>query len=207
MTPRNDFQAGVTRRSEPGVLLVMNEVAAISAGTAGESTVEYLVSGSFDDVLVDLYRTHAKPLVEMLWVFVGDRGEAEDLCQEAFMRLLRSWRRIDPSRNAGAYLRATAFNLARSGFRRRLVAQRLRPAPEPEGAAAADEGVELRADQRQLLDALRRLPARQREYVVLRYWQDQSDAEIAATLGISANSVKTHLRRAMERLEHDLEIH
>jgi RNA polymerase sigma-70 factor (sigma-E family) len=183
----------------------MSELAAISAGTDGESAAEYLASGSFDDALVDLYRTHAKALVEMLWVFVGDRSEAEDLCQEAFMRLQRSWRRVDPARNAGAYLRATAFNLARSGLRRRLVARRLRPAPEPEGTAAADEGVELRADQRQLLDALRRLPARQRECLVLRYWQDQSDAEIAATLGISANSVKTHLRRAMERLEHDLE--
>jgi RNA polymerase sigma-70 factor (sigma-E family) len=183
----------------------MSEVAALSAGTTKQSQAEYLVSG-FDDALVDLYRTHAKALVDMLWVFVGDRGEAEDLCQEAFMRLQRSWRRIDPERNAGAYLRTTAFNLARSGFRRRVVAQRLRPGPEPE-SAAADEGVELRDDQRQLLDALRRLPARQRECVVLRYWEDQSDAEIAATLGISANSVKTHLRRAMERLEHDLESH
>ena len=182
----------------------MSEFVAIPAG---ESMVGYLVSGSFDDALVDLYRTHAKALVEMLWVYTGDRGEAEDLCQEAFIRLQRSWRRIDPSRNAGPYLRATAFNLARSGFRRRLVAERLRTAPEPEGAAAADEGVELRVDQRQLLVALRRLPARQRECVVLRYWQDQSDTQIAATLGISANSVKTHLRRAMERLEHELETH
>ena len=67
--------------------------------------------------------------------------------------------------------------------------------------------MELRADQRRLLAALRRLPHRQRECVVLRYWQEQSDTEIAATLGISASSVKTHLRRAMERLEHDLESH
>lgn len=184
--------------------MAVNEVAAIPAAVAGESPVEYLVSGSFDEALVDLYRAHAKGLVEMLWVFVGDRGEAEDLCQEAFIRLQGAWRRIDLSQNAGAYLRATAFNLARSGFRRRLVARRLQPVREPDGAAA-DEGVELRADQRRLLAALRRLPHRQRECVVLRYWQEQSDTEIAATLGISASSVKTHLRRAMERLEHDLE--
>jgi RNA polymerase sigma-70 factor (sigma-E family) len=204
MTTPKKPDADVTPAADVGVLVPMSEVAALPAGTAGPGAVEYLVPGSFDDALVDLYRTHAKALVEMLWVYVGDRSEAEDLCQEAFIRLQRVWRRIDPSRNAGAYLRATAFNLARSGFRRRRVARRLRPVPEPNGAAA-DEGVELRADQRQLLGAVRRLPARQRECVVLRYWQDQSDTEIAATLGISPNSVKTHLRRAMDHLEHDLE--
>ena len=80
--------------------MAVNEVAAIPAAVAGESPVEYLVSGSFDEALVDLYRAHAKGLVEMLWVFVGDRGEAEDLCQEAFIRLQGAWRRIDLSRTA-----------------------------------------------------------------------------------------------------------
>jgi RNA polymerase sigma factor (sigma-70 family) len=152
MTLEENLEADVTRVAEPGVLLPMSEVAAISTSPVGESAAEYLVSGSFDDVLVELYRTHAKALVEMLWVFVGDRAEAEDLCQEAFMRLQRAWRRFDHTANVGAYLRATAFNLARSGFRRQRVVRRLRPVREPDGAAA-DEGVELRADQHQLLGA------------------------------------------------------
>jgi RNA polymerase sigma-70 factor (sigma-E family) len=205
MEPEKNSGADVTRTGEPGVVLAMN-AAAISATAGGGGLVEYLPTwGSFDDALGELYRTHAKELVEMLWVFVGDRAEAEDLCQEAFVRLQRAWARIDHSANVGAYLRTTAFNLARSGFRRRLLARRLRPVPEPETTAAADEGVTLRDDQRQLLAALRRLPGRQRECIVLRYWQELSDTEIADTLGISPNSVKTHLRRAMDTLEHHLE--
>jgi RNA polymerase sigma-70 factor (sigma-E family) len=205
MNPEKNLPVDVTRAGDPGVLLPMN-VAAITTGSGSEGIAVYLPAwGSFDDALVELYRTHAKALVEMLWVFVGDRAEAEDLCQEAFIRLHRAWRRIDHTANVGAYLRATAFNLARSGFRRRQVSRRVRLVPDTDAAPGADEGVELRADQRDLLAALRRLPARQRECVVLRYWQDQTDAEIAATLGISPNSVKTHLRRAMVTLEQRLE--
>jgi len=204
MNPEN-LPVDVTRAGDPGVLLPMN-VAAITTSAAGEGTAAYLPAfESFDDALTELYRLHAKRLVEMLWVFVGDRAEAEDLCQEAFIRLHRVWHRIDHSVDVGAYLRATAFNLARSGFRRRLVARRLRPVPDADAAPAADESVELRVDQRALLAALRRLPARQRECIVLRYWQDQTDADISATLGISPNSVKTHLRRAMATLEQHLE--
>lgn len=82
----------------------------------------------FEAALVDLYRDHAKELVEMLWVFVGGIGTAEDIVQEAFLRLHRAWPRLEHTRSVPAYLRATAFNLARSGFRRRVVALRHRPA-------------------------------------------------------------------------------
>ena len=159
---------------------------------------------SFDEALVSLYREHAKGLVEMLWVFVGDRGEAEDLCQEAFIRLHRSWGHIDQSGNVGAYLRVTAFNLARSGLRRRLVAARRQPRPERE-ASPVDDSVVLQEDQAEVVAALRQLSRRQRECVVLRYWDEQSDSEIASTLGVSVNSVKTHLRRAFAALEKTLE--
>src|SRR5947208_2990411 len=86
----------------------------------------------FETALVDLYRDHAKELVEMLWVFVGDKGTAEDIVQEAFLRLHRAWPRLDHTRSLAGYLRATAFNLARSGFRRRLVALRHRPSAPPD---------------------------------------------------------------------------
>ena len=169
------------------------------------TTVEEL-SGvePFEEALVDLYRDHAKELVEMLWVFVGDKGTAEDIVQEAFLRLHRAWSRLDHTRSVPAYLRATAFNLARSGFRRRMVALRHRPAAPP-NAASAEAGAILREDQQEVAQALRRLPARQRECVVLRYWADLSDREIAATLGLSPNSVKTHLRRGLATLEQRLE--
>ena len=175
-----------------------------SVNGANLAAVEELSSAeSFDGALVDLYRKHAKELVEMLWVFLGDRAAAEDVVQESFIRLHRAWPRLDHSRPLGGYLRTTAFNLARSGLRRRMVALRHRPAPMHD-VASAEAGVVLREEQQEVAAALRRLPTRQRECIVLRYWADQTEAEIAATLGVSVNSVKTHLRRGMEALERRL---
>ena len=156
----------------------------------------------FADGLVELYRSYAPDLLEMLWVFVGDKATAEDLVQEAFLRVHRAWSRLDPS-SARSYLRTTAFNLARSGFRRRMVALRHRPTGP--GHTASPEGdVVLREDQREVAAALRRLPARQRQCVVLRYWSDLGDQQIAVELGISVNSVKTHLRRGLVAMEKQL---
>ena len=189
----------VTRRGRTNVEPVMSEV------LVADARVGLPAFEAFDDALVALYADHAKALVEMLWVFVGNRAEAEDLCHDAFVRLHRVWRRIDHGDNVGAYLRTTAFNLARSSLRRRNVVRRLAPAPDRQSSPAADENVELRADQRALLAAVRRLPRRQRECIVLRYWQDLTDPQIATTLGISVNSVKTHLRRATHTLGQQLE--
>jgi RNA polymerase sigma-70 factor (sigma-E family) len=197
MTPISRPLRDVTRTGPSVVLPTVNPAMLV--------VVEPLpVPESFDDALVALYQEHAKELVEMLWVFVGDRGEAEDLCQEAFIRLHRAWGHINQSGNVGAYLRVTAFNLARSRLRRRLVAVRRQPRPERE-AAPVDDRVVLREDQTEVVAAVRRLPRRQRECVVLRYWDELSDPEIAATLGLSVNSVKTHLRRAFAALERMLE--
>jgi RNA polymerase sigma-70 factor (sigma-E family) len=158
---------------------------------------------SFDQSLVGLYHEHAGTLVEMLWVFVGDRAEAEDLTQEAFVRLYRAWPRLDHNQNMGGYLRSTAFNLARSGFRRGRV--RLRHlSPAAADASSAEDHAMLSDDQAQVIMAVRALSGRQRECVVLRYWDDLSDRDIASTLGLSVNSVKTHLRRGMAKLEQSL---
>ena len=189
----------VTREWASSVTPVMSEVLVTDA-RVGLPTFE-----AFDDALVALYADHAKALVEMLWVFVGSRAEAEDLCHDAFVRLHRVWRRIDHGDNVGSYLRTTAFNLARSSLRRRSVVRRLAPPPDRQASPAADENVELRADQRTLLASIRRLPRRQRECIVLRYWQDLTEPQIATTLGISVSSVKTHLRRATQTLEQHLE--
>lgn len=159
---------------------------------------------AFDDVLVDLYRAHGRELLEMVWVFVGDKATAEDIVQEAFIRLHRAWPRIHDRNRVLAYLRTTAFNLARSGFRRRMVALRHRPAAPPD-APSAEAGVVLSEDQAEVAAALRRLSGRQRECVVLRFWGGLSDSEIATSIGLSVNSAKTHLRRGLAALEKDLE--
>jgi RNA polymerase sigma-70 factor (ECF subfamily) len=98
-----------------------------------------------------------------------------------------------------AYLRSIVLNLCRSGKRRRDVADRHRPLPAPD-TSPPDHLALVAEDQREVLLAIRALPQRQRECLVLRFYEDMSEAEIAGALGISTGSVKTHLHRAMQAL-------
>ena len=156
--------------------------------------------------LEHLYRCEARRLLGMLVAFTGDRAEAEDLLQEAFLRVLRSWDRIADQGKAAAYLRSTAFNLARSGGRRRSRAARhLRLIGGNDVAVSAETGAGVAEREREVARALADLPERQRACVILRYYADASVADIAETLRIAPTSVKTHLRRGLEALERRLE--
>jgi len=159
---------------------------------------------SADAALAALYRSHGAWLVGLLDVFVGNHATAEDLAQEAFLRTFRAWPRLRDHDRAVGYLRTTALNLARSGFRRRVVEMRHASGPARDHLGA-DVQVVLREDQREVIAALRTLPARQRECVVLRFYGELSETEIATTIGISVNSVKTHMRRGLAALEARLE--
>ena len=159
---------------------------------------------SADDALAHLYQQHSRWLLGLVEALVGDRATAEDVVQEAFIRLHRAWPRLRDRDRAVGYLRVTALNVARSGFRRRLVASRYRP-PVSVDERAADESVVLLEDQREVIEALRSLPRRQRECLLLRFYGELSESEIASTLGISQNSVKTHARRGLAALEPRLE--
>jgi RNA polymerase sigma-70 factor (sigma-E family) len=155
--------------------------------------------------VADLFARDARPLLGMLTAYTGDAALAEELVQEAFVRLHRSWHRVRDADAASAYLRSIAFNLARSQFRRLQVARRRTPGREQEILGhSAEDGVVLREDRREVAAALRTLPARQRECVLLRFWAGLSDSEIATSIGISPNSVKTHLRRGLASLESKL---
>jgi RNA polymerase sigma-70 factor (sigma-E family) len=155
---------------------------------------------SAGDALSDLYQLHAVWLVGLIEVMVGDHAAAEDVVQEAFVRVYRAWPRLREPERAVGYLRTTALNIARSGFRRRMVALRHQPAL-PRDVQPAEEAAVLRDEQRQVIQALRLLPTRQRECLVLRFYGELSEIEIATTLGISNNSVKTHTRRGLAALE------
>lgn len=161
-----------------------------------------------------LYRAEARPLLGMLSVFLGDLADAEDVLQESFVRVQRSWHRIEDPSRAASYLRSVAFNLARSMLRRRqrfdrkllqVMSEARRTAKEHLGQDPAWSALGLGADQRVVLAALQALPARQRVCVVLRFYGGDSVEGIAATLGISVNSVKTHLQRAAASLRVELE--
>ena len=157
-----------------------------------------------DEALRDLYQDHYRSLVRLAALLVDDRESAEDVVQDAFVKAYRSWERMRDPAAAPAYLRSIVLNTARSGLRRRLVAARNRPSPAPD-AAPADEPALLSEDRREVLEALRSLPRRQRECLTLRYYLDCSEAEIAETLGISKGSVKSHASRGLAALAGRLE--
>ena len=154
-----------------------------------------------DRFVADLFRAEGGSLVRLARLFVDDRNAAEDLVQEAFIRLARSARRIEDTARAPAYLRSIVLNLARDHNRRGLVSLRHRSPLGLNAAAPSTRSSRVRDDQRQVLDALRELPPRQRACLVLRYYDELGIDDIAATLGVSRNSVKTHLQRGLDGLE------
>jgi RNA polymerase sigma-70 factor (sigma-E family) len=158
------------------------------------------------DDLAALHREHFRPHVKLASLLVGDVGRCEELAQEAFVALAgRPGVLRDPAK-APAYLRSAVLNGARSLHRRRDPVGRLRvvsstqPGPErPDDAAGRHD------DEAAVLEALRALPHRQQEVLVLRYWLDLPESEIAATLGIGAGTVKTHAARGLAALATRLE--
>jgi len=165
----------------------------------GVVTLEQQLVADVDGSVASLYLSEAAALLGMLWMYIGDRAAAEDLVQEAFVRVHRAWHRIDDPSRAAAYLRSVAFNLARSRWRRLRVAARHVNVEQP--TPSAETSALLADDRSQVVAALSRLPTRQRECLLLRYYAGSSDAATAATLGISVNSVKTHVRRGLTTVE------
>jgi RNA polymerase sigma-70 factor (sigma-E family) len=158
--------------------------------------------------LDQLYREHYRSLVRLAAILVDDVATCEELVQDAFVAVLRrsgGW--ADPDR-APAYLRSAVLNAARSHLRKQQVRRRwLRSVDAPPTAPPADGPALVDAETRQMLTALRKLPDRQRDVLVLRFYLDLSEAEIASTLGISTGSVKTHAHRGLAalatRIDHD----
>lgn len=150
-----------------------------------------------------LFRNHATALLRLAVVLTGDRPLAEELVQEAFVRLHRSG--TTPAIGAElAYLRRTVINLSHGHHRHLGVVRGHRP-DAPGAQASAETDVVRRDGQRLVVDAVRALPERQRDCIVLRFYSDLTDAEIADTLDISTGSVKTHLHRARAALADRLE--
>ncbi len=171
----------------------MNSIAVIS-------TEESVIDA--DLALAELYAGHYARLVRLGVLLLRDQGLAEDVVQDSFVAIHRHWKRIDPA-TAPAYLARTVVNRSRSAQRRRSVADRHRPDPLPDGAPA-DASVLVTERRTAVLDALSGLPTRQREVLVLRYYLDLSEREIANALGISQGAVKSHASRGAAALRQRL---
>lgn len=136
-----------------------------------------------------------------LALLLGASGvDAEDIVAEAFCQLHRRWRSLRNPLTAGRYLRSTVCNLTRMHVRRMQVFRRYARKHVEEYVNSAEQQVLLRDDQRAVVRALRSLPVRQREALVLRYWLGLNVSEIAGTMGISSGAVKSHTSRGMARL-------
>ena len=147
-----------------------------------------------------IYRKHYGSLVRQAALLVRDIPTAEDVVQDCFERLHTSWPRVREPERALAYARSAVLNGCRSVYRRSAVARRHAPRLAVRADAAAPDTASVTADRWQLAAALRKLPRRQREVLVLRYYADLSVTEIAATLGISSGNARACLSRGLARL-------
>ena len=165
------------------------------------------LSGKADaaEAVSALYEGHALGLIRLAVVMLGDRPAAEDVVQEAFCGLYRRWHALSDTTNALAYVRSSVINGCRSALRRRVRQLAVIGADPVEESDSAEAEALLGEEHRQVLLAIRRLPARQREALVLRYYLDLDEAEIAVSMRISRGTVKSTTSRALAALGRILE--
>ncbi|WP_141979996.1 SigE family RNA polymerase sigma factor [Saccharothrix saharensis] len=150
--------------------------------------------------LEDLYRQHRMRLVRLALLLVDEPATAEDVVQEAFTGLHRNWSNLRDAQAAVGYLRTAVVNGSRSVLRRRKTARDYTP-PHVANARSAESLAMLTAEHQAVVRALSQLPPRQREVLVLRYYGDLSEAEIADATGISKGTVKSTASRALDALQ------
>ena len=159
---------------------------------------------SADCAVTELYSLHYRALVRLAAFLVRDTPTAEEVVQDAFVAMHGGWQRLRDAEKALAYLRQAVVNRSRSVLRHRTVVDKnLQKAPPD--MPSAEHGALVLLERHAVVAALRGLPDRQREAIVLRYYADLSEAEIAAAMGISRGAVKSHTARGMAALRAELE--
>jgi RNA polymerase sigma-70 factor (sigma-E family) len=151
----------------------------------------------------DLYRAQAVGLIRLAYLMLGDRAAAEDVVQDAFCGLYRRWDRLADPSGALPYVRASVLNGCRTALRRRARGHPVPVYQPPSGSAEA--AVLSREERAEVMRAVRRLPDRQREALVLRFYLDLPEPEIARLMGIRPGTVRSATHRALKALGHLLE--
>jgi len=152
-----------------------------------------------------MYSTHYRSLVRLAALLVRDVATAEEVVQDSFLAMHGAWRRLRDNDKALSYLRQSVVNRSRSVLRHRVVVDRNAPKPAPD-MPSAEQGALTLLERTAVVSALRSLPPRQREALVLRYYGDLSEAQIASAMGISRGAVKSHTARAIASLRTVLEM-
>jgi len=191
----------VRGRSRVGGLRTGGEEHALDDG--GELSPS-AVPRSADEAVGVLYTAHWYPLVRLATLLTRDASMAEELVQDAFISLHRRWTSLADPGAAHGYLRTTVINNARSALRHRGVEERYRQPGPPEPAGPEERAVQATEDAR-VMAALRTLSRRQQEVLVLRYYADLSEQDIAQTLGLTKGAVKSHAHRGLAALRAALE--
>lgn len=158
-----------------------------------------------EQAVTTMYSTHYRSLVRLAALLVRDTATAEEVVQDSFIAMHSSWRRLRDSDKALSYLRQSVVNRSRSVLRHRMVVDRNAPKPAPD-MPSAEQGALSLLERSAVVSALRELPPRQREALVLRYYGDLSEAQIASAMGISRGAVKSHTARAIAALRTVLEM-
>ena len=157
-----------------------------------------------EEAVTQLYTIHYRSLVRLAALLVRDEPTAEEVVQECFIAMHDGWHRIREEDKALSYLKQAVVNRARSVLRHRSVIDRNAPKPAPD-MPSAEQGAMSRLERSAVIMALRGLPDRQRQALVLRYYADLSEAQIAEMMGISKGAVKSHTARGMSSLRAVLE--
>ncbi|GAB3204957.1 RNA polymerase sigma-70 factor, sigma-E family [Marinactinospora thermotolerans DSM 45154] len=171
---------------------------------AGAPAATVAVEWDADQAVTQLYSAHYRPLVRLATLLVRDFATAEEVVQDAFVAMHGAWRRLRDPNKALSYLRQSVVNRARSVLRHRAVVEKHAPKGLPD-APSAEHGALGELERAEVVAALRRLPTRQREAIVLRYYGDLSEAQIADAMGISRGAVKSHTARGIAALRSVLE--
>jgi len=154
-----------------------------------------------DEAVTRLFAAHYRTLVRLATLLLHEPGVAEEIVQDAYVALHSRWWRLRDADKALGYLRVTVLNRCRSALRHRSVVRAHLAAarPQPDAPSAEAGALELlRHDD--VVTALRALPPRQREAIVLRYYGDLSESEIADAMGVSRGAVKSHSARGIAAL-------
>ena len=199
-----DLAGEAAVRTPEEVRARLRQIAASAARPAEEPGPAAAAEWDVDRAVSALYSEHYRSLVRLAALLVRDVATAEEVVQDSFVAMHGGWSRIRDTDKALSYLRQTVVNRSRTILRHRAVVDRNAPKPPPD-MPSAEHGAIALLERSAVVAALRTLPPRQREALVLRYYGNLSEAEIAAAMAISAGAVKSHTARAMIALRAVLE--
>ncbi len=174
-------------------------VGSVADDTMGVDVLSMVRAGTDADSFASVFNAHHRKAVRLAYLLCGDHHQAEDIVSDAFAKVYVQWQKGRVS-DVGAYVRRAVVNETNSKLRRRYLERR-----EASKRSGDERGIRLvddqAADHDEVWQAVQRLPERQRQAVVLRYFEDLSEAETAEVLGISVGTVKSQVSRGLRRME------